>query len=145
MMSITINETPTEKRWILQGKLVGPWVGELRTSWKTTHRDYSGRTCVVDLNDVSFIDKDGEKLLRSMSKQGAHLVAEGLYIKRVVERLKSGSKSGGEGATSAKAEHVGSIDREEEAIASTDSLPGKAARMRMCRKKARRALGVQMS
>jgi hypothetical protein len=131
MMSITINETPTEKRWILQGKLVGPWVGELRTSWKTTHRDYSGRTCVVDLNDVSFIDKDGEKLLRSMSKQGAHLVAEGLYIKRVVERLKSGSKS--------------SIDTEEEAIASTDSLPGKAARMRMCRKKARRALGVQMS
>jgi hypothetical protein len=49
----------------------------------------------------------------------------------VVERLKSGSKS--------------SIDREEEAIASTDSLPGKAARMKMCRKKARRALGVQMS
>ena len=131
MMSITINETPTEKRWILQGKLVGPWVGELRTSWKTTHRDYSGRTCVVDLNDVSFIDKDGEKLLRSMSKQGVHLVAEGLYIKRVVERLKSGSKS--------------SIDREEEAIASTDSLPGKAARMRMCRKKARQALGVQVS
>jgi hypothetical protein len=48
MMSITIDETPTEKRWILQGELVGPWVLELRTSWETAHRDRSGRTCIVD-------------------------------------------------------------------------------------------------
>jgi hypothetical protein len=39
VLKITINETVTEKRWILEGRLVGPWVGELRRSWKKTQRD----------------------------------------------------------------------------------------------------------
>jgi hypothetical protein len=89
MLKITINETPTEERWILQGRLVGPWVDELRTSWKKTRRTYGGRKCVVDLNDVSFIDKCGERLLRTMSKQGAKLVADGMYIKHVLEQLRT--------------------------------------------------------
>lgn len=89
MLKITINETPTEERLVLQGSLVGPWVDELRTSWKETRRSHGGRTCVVDLNDVSFIDKCGEKLLRTMSKHGAKLVADGMYIRHVLEQLKS--------------------------------------------------------
>jgi anti-anti-sigma regulatory factor len=89
VLKITINETPTEERWILQGSLVGPWVDELRTSWKETRRSHGGRTCVVDLNDVSFIDKCGEKLLRTMSKHGAKLVADGMYIRHVLEQLKT--------------------------------------------------------
>ncbi len=65
MLKISIIETPTEKRWILQGRLVGPWVGELRTSWKKKHRGQSGRTCVFDLKDVTFLDKGGERLVRA--------------------------------------------------------------------------------
>jgi len=88
VLRITINETPTEKRWILQGRLVGPWVGELRASWKKTHRDGpGGRTCIVDLSDVTFVDKGGERLLRAMSKQGVQFVANGIYIKYVLEQL----------------------------------------------------------
>jgi|SRR5882724_4274183 len=97
MMSITIDETPTEKRWILQGQLIGPWVRELRTSWETAHRDRSRRTCIVDLSDVTFIDKGGERLLRAMSKQGAQFVADRLYIRHVLVQLKSRSKSEGNG------------------------------------------------
>ena len=94
MLKITINETPTERRWILQGRLVGPWVGELRTCWKKTHRDHGGRTCIVDLNDVTFIDKGGERLLRTMSKGGAQFIATGIYIKHVLEQLKPSGKRG---------------------------------------------------
>jgi hypothetical protein len=93
VLRITVNETPTEKRWILQGQLVGPWVAELRTCWKKTHRDHVGRTCVVDLSDVTFIDKGGERLLRAMSKKGAQFLADGIYIKHVLEQLKSKGKS----------------------------------------------------
>ena len=93
MLRITTTETLTEKRWILQGRLVGQWVGELRTSWKKTHRDQSGRICILDLNDVTFLDKDGEKLLQAMSKKGTHFVADGIYIKHVLEQLKRRSKS----------------------------------------------------
>jgi len=93
MMSITIDETPTEKRWILQGQLVGPWVLELRTSWETAHRDRSGRTCIVDLTDVTFIDKGGERLLRAMSQQAVQFVADRLYIRRLLVQLERRSKS----------------------------------------------------
>ncbi len=34
MLKITITETLAERRWIVQGRLVAPWVGELRTTWK---------------------------------------------------------------------------------------------------------------
>ena len=86
MLRITVNETPTEKRWILQGRLVGLWVSELRSAWKKTHRPDNNRKCVVDLNDVTFIDKKGERLLRAMSKQGAQFIATGIYTKHVLQQ-----------------------------------------------------------
>ena len=88
MLKITVTETQTEKRWILQGRLVGPWVRELRSCWKKSHRAQGSQRCVVDLNDVMFIDKSGERLLRAMSKKGAELVASGLYTKHVLENVK---------------------------------------------------------
>ena len=92
MLKITITETETENRWILQGRLVGPWVHELRSCWKKKHRAQSGQRCVVDLNDVTFIDKSGERLLRAMSKKGAELVADGMYTKHVLEMVKTTGK-----------------------------------------------------
>ena len=86
MFRITIDETCTEKRWILQGRLVGLWVSELRRTWKKTHRLENNRPCVVDLNDVTFIDEKGVRLLRAMSRQGAQFVATGMYIKHVLQQ-----------------------------------------------------------
>jgi anti-anti-sigma regulatory factor len=91
MLRITITETLTERRWVLQGRLVGPWVAELRTSWKKAHPTRSGQTCVIDLNDVAFIDKHGERLLRAMSKKGAQLKANGMYTKHVLEKVRTAS------------------------------------------------------
>ena len=93
-LKITVTETQTENRWILQGRLVGPWVRELRTSWGKTHRTGNGRKCVLDLTDVTFIDKGGERLLRAMSRQGVQFVAGGIYIRHVLEQLKTNRKGG---------------------------------------------------
>jgi len=92
MLKITITETPTEKRWILQGRLVGPWVDELRTAWKKMHRSQDVRACIVDLNNVTFIDKFGERLLRAISRKGAQLIASGMYTKHVLEKVKTTGK-----------------------------------------------------
>jgi anti-anti-sigma regulatory factor len=86
VLRITKTETPAEEKWILQGRLVGLWVSELRKSWKETHRSASKRKCVVDLNEVTFIDKKGERLLRSMSKEGAQFIATGIYTKHVLQQ-----------------------------------------------------------
>ena len=96
MLKITITETPTDRRWIVQGRLVGPWVSELRTTWKRGHRSQDKRACIIDLNDVTFIDKSGERLLRAMCKKGAQLIARGLYVKHVLEQVKvSGANATG--------------------------------------------------
>jgi anti-anti-sigma regulatory factor len=92
LLKITITETQTENRWILQGQLVGAWVRELRECWKEKHRTESGQRCVVDLNDVTAIDNSGERLLRAMSKKGAELVAKGIYTKYLLEKVKTAGK-----------------------------------------------------
>src|SRR5580692_1603337 len=84
-----MTETPAERRWVVQGRLVGPWVSELRTTWKRTHRSRDKQICIIDLNNVTFIDQGGERLLRAMSKKGAQLIAEGVYIKHVIEQVKN--------------------------------------------------------
>jgi anti-anti-sigma regulatory factor len=90
VLKITRTETPAEEKWILQGRLVGLWVSELRRNWKKAHRADDRRRCVVDLNEVTFIDKNGETLLRTMSKQGAQFIATGIYIKHVLQQRCTG-------------------------------------------------------
>ena len=92
MLKITITETETETRWVLQGQLIGPWVRELRECWKRKHRTQTHQRCVVDLNDVSFIDQSGERLLRAISRKGAELIAGGIYTKHVLEIVQTKGK-----------------------------------------------------
>jgi hypothetical protein len=87
MLKITITNTATVERWTLQGLLVAPWVNELKTTWKRARRAIRRRRCIVNLDEVTFIDKGGERMLRSMSKQGAQLVASDVYVKHVLDRL----------------------------------------------------------
>ena len=48
---------------------------------------------MLDLNDVTFIDKSGETLLRAICKKGAQLVASGVYTKHVLERCRRSAHS----------------------------------------------------
>ncbi len=94
MLKITITETATELRWTLQGRLVAPWVRELRKSWNAAHQSRGGRTCLVDLNDVTLIDESGEKLLRAMAREGVQLIGNGVFTKNLLEELQMGDKRG---------------------------------------------------
>jgi anti-anti-sigma regulatory factor len=42
---------------------------------------------VVDLTGVTFIDKSGEKALAELSKEGAELIATGIYTRHVVHNI----------------------------------------------------------
>ena len=84
MLKIRFSQTAAEEKWILHGRLFGPWVRELRTCWKVNHRTDAGRACIVDLNEVTFIDKSGARLLRMLVKDGAQFAASGTYIKHVI-------------------------------------------------------------
>jgi anti-anti-sigma regulatory factor len=89
VLKVSITDTATERIWVVQGRLVGPWVRELRTCWKKTHRTHSEQRCVIDLNDVTSIDKSGERLLLAMAKKGAELRATGMYTKHLLEKVRA--------------------------------------------------------
>lgn len=92
MLKISFTETPTEEKWVLEGRLTAPWLGELRTSWRQNHRTEPARSCTVDLNEITFIDKGGERLLRMMARNGARLTATGIYTKHVIEKMNAKPK-----------------------------------------------------
>ena len=92
MLKITITNTVKEERWTLQGRLVAPWVDELKACWKRARRAAQRQRCIVNLDEVTFIDKSGERVLRSMSHQGAQFVASDVYIKHVLDRVRAESK-----------------------------------------------------
>jgi anti-anti-sigma regulatory factor len=81
MLKINFGQTADEEEWNLHGRLSGPWVHELRTCWRVNHRTDAGRACIVDLNEVTFIDKSGERLLRTLAKDGAQFSASGICTK----------------------------------------------------------------
>jgi anti-anti-sigma regulatory factor len=89
MLKITVTETPTERKWVLAGRLVGPWVEEFRATWKRAVIAHASQACTIDLNEVTFVDKDGERLLRALFRKGVQLVSEGLYTKHILERLRT--------------------------------------------------------
>ena len=87
MLKISFSETPAEERWILHGLLTDPWVQQFRACWKKSHRADVQRACIVDLNEVTFIDKCGERFLRLLAKDGAKFTASGIYTRHILERL----------------------------------------------------------
>src|ERR1700738_2946246 len=87
MLRITIAETVTEQRWTLEGRLVHPWISELKSTWTRTKTARRDTKCVVDLTGVTFIDRNGEQVLAALSKQGAELVATGCYTRHVVHNI----------------------------------------------------------
>jgi len=89
MLRITITDGPSEERWILQGRLSGPWVAQLKSSWKKTPVSRQARKRIIDLNEVTFVDLDGERVLTMMMRDGAEFVAAGVYTNHLVETLKS--------------------------------------------------------
>ena len=64
----------------LEGRIMGPWVSELRRTW-TSVANAAGRTPVpVDLSGVSFVDANGRDLLREIQKSGGDLVGASGFL-----------------------------------------------------------------
>lgn len=88
MLRITVTEGASEQRWVLQGRLTGRSIEELTANWRINRQNRSpAERCIVDLNQITSIDKDGEQVLLMMIRDGAKFVATGLYTKHLLESL----------------------------------------------------------
>jgi ABC-type transporter Mla MlaB component len=88
MLRITVTDLPDEQRWLLQGRLVGPWAAELRLVWRNTRRESDTRKCIVDLNDVTSIDQNGKAVLQEIMSQNPEFVTSSIYTKQILENLR---------------------------------------------------------
>jgi hypothetical protein len=87
MLRITIKEKASEQRWTLQGRLTKECVAELVSNWRAARSRPSAGNRIVDLDEITVIDKSGEGVLSMMIGEGAKFVATGLYTKHLLEAL----------------------------------------------------------
>jgi hypothetical protein len=92
MLKISVTDSHTQRRLVLEGKLIAPWIAELSTAWKTAHTNLQGRELVVDMADVTSISQEGENALLQLMNQGARFRCRGVFTKNIIQRLTNKSE-----------------------------------------------------
>jgi hypothetical protein len=87
MLKISVIDNRKERRMLLEGKLIAPWVAELRTAWKAANEEIEDRALVVDLRNITVISQEGEKALSELMIAGARFRCSGVLIKHVLKQL----------------------------------------------------------
>ncbi|HTS25479.1 MAG TPA: hypothetical protein VMH81_06375 [Bryobacteraceae bacterium] len=87
MLKITIHDSAPELRLRLEGRLCGPWVGELRQCWQTAASTLHGRMMVLDLREVDFVDAEGRSLMAEMRHDGVDLQASTPLIQALIDQI----------------------------------------------------------
>ena len=87
-MKITITDLPDEQRWSLQGQLVGEWADELKSTWRKERHAGNTRKCILELIEVTAIDRNGEAVLAEIMSQGVEFVASDVYTKHLLQNLR---------------------------------------------------------
>jgi ABC-type transporter Mla MlaB component len=88
VLKITITDLPDVQRWSLQGELTGQWADELQSIWRESFRATDTRKRIVELNEVSFIDRNGGAVLTEIMSQGAEFTAGDVYAKHLLRKLR---------------------------------------------------------
>jgi ABC-type transporter Mla MlaB component len=86
MLRITVEENPSERRRILHGSLTKRTVPEFLSNWRSS---VTVKPCVVDLDQVTTIDKSGEEAISSVMDEGAKVVASGVYTHYLLAELRA--------------------------------------------------------
>jgi hypothetical protein len=87
MLKISIIEGPTQRRLIVEGKLVGPWAAELRGACEKANTDLFGRKLVIDMRHVTAFSQEGENVLRELIQMGVKFRCRGMFTKHVLKQV----------------------------------------------------------
>ena len=87
MLRISTIDSRTERRLMVEGELVQPWIEELRSSWISAGQDLEGRKLVIDLSNATVIGHDGKEALLEMMREGAKFTCTGVLTKYVLRQL----------------------------------------------------------
>jgi hypothetical protein len=89
VLKITITDLADEQRWSLEGQLAGQWAAELVSQWREARHVGDTRKCIVELMDVTSIDREGEAVLAEIMSEGVEFIARDVYTKHLLRNLRS--------------------------------------------------------
>jgi hypothetical protein len=87
MFKISIVENHGQRKLILEGTLVHPWTAEVEQAWRVAASGGSDRKPIVDLQNVTAINRDGEETLYKLMSQGARFRCADVFTKDVLKRV----------------------------------------------------------
>ena len=87
MFRISVVDTRSERRLVVEGTLLGPWVGELRTSLRNACQERGGRKLIVDLRNLTTLSREGEDAIFDLIKEGAKFSCGNVLTKHVLKQL----------------------------------------------------------
>ena len=85
MLRITLPTASHSGLFILEGRLTGLWAKELLRVARGTNQ---GQGNIFDLQEVFYVDSEGENALRLLSGRGARFITDSAYGKDLCHRLK---------------------------------------------------------
>jgi hypothetical protein len=87
MLKISIIDSRTHRRLVLEGKLVGPWAGELRPAWERAKAELGGRELVVEVKNLIVISQAGENVLLELMQEGVKVRGFGVFTRHILKQL----------------------------------------------------------
>ena len=86
MLKISVMEGPRQRRLILEGKLIAPWVAEFIAACEAARANLDGRELIVDLTNLAAISPEGECVLLELVKEKIKFQC-GVFMKEVLRQL----------------------------------------------------------
>lgn len=87
MLKISIIDKRRQRRLVLEGKLVDPWVAEVRAAYKRAKADLQGRQLVIDAKHLTAISQEGETALLELLKDNVKFTCRGVFTRHVMNQL----------------------------------------------------------
>jgi hypothetical protein len=84
MLRITVPTASYSGSFVLEGRLTGLWAKELLRVARATNQRSSN---IFDLQEVFYVDSEGEEALRWLGGHGARFITESAYGKDLCHRL----------------------------------------------------------
>jgi hypothetical protein len=87
MLKISVLDTSAQCRLVLEGKLIVPWITELKKAWKALAANLGVRELVIDVGNLTCISREGEDALLELMRHGATFRCRGVFTKHIVQQL----------------------------------------------------------
>lgn len=87
MLKISIMEGHTQRHLIVEGKLVGPWVAELKGVCEKANANLLGRKLVIYMKHLSAISQEGENVLFELIQKGVKFRCCGVFTRHVLKQI----------------------------------------------------------